>query len=56
MKKQRARKKSLDAEDSRRDRVPKMPIDETKAQLDRQAAELPEGFVVRPVVLECHVP
>jgi hypothetical protein len=45
-----------DPEDSRRNRVPKISIDEAKARLDRQAAELPEGFVVRPVLLECHVP
>jgi hypothetical protein len=43
-------------EDRRRGRVPKISIREAKAQLDRQAAELPEGFVVHPVVLECHVP
>jgi len=45
-----------DPEDSRRDRVPKIAIDDAKARLDRQAAALPEGFVVRPVILECHVP
>jgi hypothetical protein len=45
-----------DPEDSRRDRVPKIPIDEVQAQLDRQAAALPEGFVVRPVILECRIP
>ena len=45
-----------DPEDSRRDRVPKIPIDEVKPQLDRQAAALPDGFIVRPMILECHVP
>jgi hypothetical protein len=45
-----------DPEDSRRARVPKIPVDEAQAQLDSQAAELPEGFVVRPVILECRVP
>jgi hypothetical protein len=45
-----------DPEDSRRNRVPKMPIGEAKAQLDHQAAALPDGFIVRPVILECHVP
>jgi hypothetical protein len=45
-----------DPEDSRRDRVPKIPIDEAKEQLDNQAAALPDGFIVRPVMLECHVP
>jgi hypothetical protein len=45
-----------DPEDSRRSRVPKIPIDEAQAQLDRQAGALPEGFVVRPVILECRVP
>jgi hypothetical protein len=45
-----------DPEDRRRNRVLRISIDEAKARLDRQAAELPEGFVVRPVFLECHVP
>jgi hypothetical protein len=45
-----------DPEDSRRGRVPKITMVEAKQRLDRQAAALPEGFVVRPVVLECHVP
>ena len=45
-----------DQEDSRRRRVPKMRIDEAKAQLDQQAAALPGGFIVRTVILECRVP
>ena len=45
-----------DPEDSRRDRVSKMHISEAKAQLDRQADALPDGFVVRTVILECRVP
>ena len=45
-----------DPEDSRRDRVPRMPTDEVRRQLNQQAAALPEGFIVRPVILECRVP
>ena len=45
-----------DADDSRRDRVPKIALDDAKARLDTQAAALPEGFVVSTVVFECHVP
>ena len=45
-----------DRRDSRRRRVPKRSVDEAKAELDRQAAALPEGFIVRPVILECHAP
>ena len=45
-----------DPEDSRRQTVPKITIDEAKARLGRQAAAIPQGFVIRPVVLECRVP
>jgi hypothetical protein len=45
-----------DSDDSRRDRVRKMSIGDAKAQLNRQAATLPDGFFVRPVMLECYVP
>jgi hypothetical protein len=45
-----------DPGDSRRNRVPKMPIDEVRAELDRQSSALPEGFSVRPVIIECRVP
>jgi hypothetical protein len=45
-----------DPDDSRRDGVPKITIDKAKEQLSRQAAAIPQGFVIRPVVLECRVP
>lgn len=45
-----------DPQDSRRNSVPKMSISEAKAQIDRQAAALPDGFIVRTIVLECRVP
>ncbi len=45
-----------DKEDNRRNRVPKMKIEDVKAQLDGQAAALPDDFHVRAVILECHVP
>jgi hypothetical protein len=33
-----------------------MSTDDAIAELDRQAAVLPEGFIVRPVILECRAP
>jgi hypothetical protein len=45
-----------DPEDSRRNRVPKMPANDARAQLDGQAAALPEGFIVHSVILECRAP
>ena len=45
-----------DPEDSRRNQVPKKTFDEAKTQLALQAASLPKGFVVCPVVFECHIP
>ena len=45
-----------DPEDSRRDRVPSITIDEAKARLGNQAAAIPQGFLIRPVVFECRVP
>ncbi len=45
-----------DPEDNRRNRVPSIPIRDVQAQLDRQAAALPQGFIVRPIILECRVP
>jgi hypothetical protein len=45
-----------DMEDSRRNRVPRMTIEDASARLEAQAGALPDGFIVRPVVLECHVP
>jgi hypothetical protein len=43
-----------DQDDNRRERASKISIDEVRAQLDRQSAALPDGFIVRPVILECH--
>lgn len=45
-----------DPEDGRRDRVPNMSTDEVRTRLDQQTAALPEGFIVRPVILECRIP
>ena len=45
-----------DPEDNRRKRVRKLPICDVQAQLDQQAAALPQGFIVRPIILECLVP
>jgi hypothetical protein len=45
-----------DPKDRRRTCAPKMSISEAKAQLDRQVDKLPDGFIVRTVILECRVP
>ena len=45
-----------DKKDRRRSRVPKMTIEEATQKLEHQASELPEGFVVHPVIVECRVP
>jgi hypothetical protein len=45
-----------DPEDNRRKRVRKLPIRDVQAQLDQQSAALPQGFTVRPIILECLVP
>jgi hypothetical protein len=45
-----------DRGDYRRANVPKMSVDDVKAQLAKQAAALPAGIVVHPVVIECRAP
>ena len=45
-----------DNDDNRRRRVPKDPIDNVKERLTQQAAQIPEGFQVKPVVLEIRTP
>jgi hypothetical protein len=45
-----------DKKDRRRSRVPKMTIEEAAQKLEHQASELPEGFVVHPMIVECRVP
>jgi hypothetical protein len=45
-----------DPDDGRRNRVPRISTDDAIVELDRQAAALPEGFIVRPVILECRAP
>jgi hypothetical protein len=45
-----------DPTDGRRRTIPKMSIDDVRAKLEGQAAGLPEGIIVRPVVVECRAP
>jgi len=45
-----------DPADGRRKTVPKMSVDDVRAKLEGQAAGLPEGIIVRPVVVECRTP
>ncbi len=45
-----------DSEDGRRNQTPKEPIADVQTLLEQQAATLPEGFIVRPVIIECFVP
>jgi hypothetical protein len=45
-----------DTTDYRRAHVPKMTVPDVRAELEKQAARLPDGIVVRPVVMECRAP
>lgn len=45
-----------DPTDGRRKTVPKMSVDNVRAKLESQAANLPEGIIVRPVVIACRTP
>jgi hypothetical protein len=45
-----------DQSDRRRAKAPDMSIGVAQSQLDAQAAALPEGFTIRAVVLDCHLP
>jgi hypothetical protein len=45
-----------DRGDYRRANIPKMSVDEVKAELAKQAAALPAGIVVYPVVIKCRAP
>jgi len=45
-----------DVNDRRRGHVPKITIEEVRARLEKQAAALPEGFLMSAVVFECRVP
>jgi hypothetical protein len=43
-------------EDYRCRRTPDWPLDEAQSRLDQEAAGLPQAFLVRSVVLDCHAP
>jgi hypothetical protein len=45
-----------DDKDSRRGQVPKIPMDDARRRLEQQAAALPDGFFVSPLVFECRIP
>ena len=45
-----------DPKDGRRKTVPKLSVENVRAKLESQAAALPDGIVVRPVVIECRTP
>lgn len=45
-----------DTTDYRRGKVPKMSVPDVKAELEKQAARLPDGIIVHPVVIECRAP
>jgi hypothetical protein len=45
-----------DTTDYRRRDVPKMTLDAVKAELEKEAAQLPDGIMVRTVVIECRAP
>lgn len=45
-----------DPADGRRKTVPKMSVNDVRAKLEGQAAGLPKGIIVRPVIVECRTP
>ncbi|MEY9463870.1 NACHT domain-containing protein [Bradyrhizobium ottawaense] len=45
-----------DPADGRRRAVPKISIGDVRARLEGQAAGLPNGIVIRPIVIECRTP
>lgn len=49
-------KDKWDPGDKRRNRAPKASIRDVQAQLEQQAAALPQDFIVRPIILECRIP
>jgi hypothetical protein len=49
-------KAKWDIADHRRKQAPNMTLQEAQSRLDKEAAEIPEGYLVRAVVMDCHAP
>lgn len=49
-------KPKWDPADYRRARTPDWTVEQAQLRLDQEAARLPPAFIVRPLVLDCHVP
>ena len=49
-------KSKWDPQDRRRGRSPLWDAAETQQRLDAKAAELPAGFVIKVIVIDCHAP
>jgi hypothetical protein len=49
-------KAKWDAKDHRKRQVPDCTLQEAQNRLDAQAATIPAGFLIRPVVIDCHAP
>jgi hypothetical protein len=49
-------KAKWDANDHRKRHAPDCTLQEAQDRLDSQAATIPVGFLIRPVVIDCHAP
>ncbi|WP_315750683.1 MULTISPECIES: hypothetical protein [unclassified Bradyrhizobium] len=45
-----------DTTDYRRGQLPKMTVQDVRAELEKQAASLPDDIVIHPIVIECRAP
>jgi predicted NACHT family NTPase len=49
-------KPKWDSKDQRRRQAPDLTIEELQVRLEQEAIGIPKGYVVRPVVVDCHAP
>ena len=49
-------KPKWDIKDRRRSRTPDLTLHEIQSRLDDQAAKIPQGYLVRVAVIDCHAP
>ena len=49
-------KSKWDIKDRRRSQAPDLTPQEAQSRLDKEAAAIPEGYLVRAVVMDCHAP
>jgi hypothetical protein len=49
-------KPKWDPKDRRRRQAPNLTLQEAQVRLDQEAASIPQGYLVRAVVVDCHAP